>query len=127
MSEPYVTQNVKSGKARLLAITLQAIAPQWLIAVYMSTLDFVAKNRDVVLRFQKAMAQSAIYCNAHRAETVPMMAQYTGLDPAILSQITRAYAPPTLDARDMQPIINVAARYKLIEKAFDARELIALT
>ena len=43
------------------------------------------------------------------------------------NQITRAYAPPNLDPRDMQPIINVAAKYKLIEKAFDARELIAQT
>ena len=126
MSEPYVTQNVKSGKARLLAVTLEAIAPQWLIAVYMSTTDFVAKNRDVVVRFQKAMAQSAAYCNTHQADTVPMMAQFTGLDPAILSQVTRAYDPPHLDPRDIQPIINAAAKYKLIEKPFDARELIAL-
>jgi NitT/TauT family transport system substrate-binding protein len=126
MSEPYVTQNVKSGKARLLAVTLEAIAPRWLIAVYMSTTDFVAKNRDLVVRFQKAMAQSATYCNTHQAETVPMMAQFTGLDPAILSQVTRAYDPPNLDPRDIQPIINAAAKYKLIEKPFDARELIAL-
>jgi NitT/TauT family transport system substrate-binding protein len=126
MSEPYVTQNVKSGKARLLAVTLEAIAPRWLIAVYMSTTDFVAKNRDLVVRFQKAMAQSAAYCNTHQAETVPMMAQFTGLDPAILSQVTRAYDPPNLDPRDIQPIINAAAKYKLIEKPFDARELIAL-
>jgi NitT/TauT family transport system substrate-binding protein len=126
MSEPYVTQNVKSGKARLLAITLQSIAPQWLIAVYMSTTDFVTKNRDLVVRFQRAMSQAATYCNTHQAETVPMMAQFTGLDPTILSQITRAYDPPNLDPRDMQPIINAAAQYKLIDKPFDARELIAL-
>jgi NitT/TauT family transport system substrate-binding protein len=125
MSEPYVTQSVKSGKARLLAVTLEAIAPRWLLAVYFTTLDYAAKNRDALARFQKAIGQSGTYCNTHQSETVEMMAAITGLEPAILAQVTRAYFPPAAEARDIQPVVNVAAKYKLIEKAFDARELVA--
>lgn len=124
MSEPYVTQNVKSGKARLLAITLEAIAPRWLLAVYMTTRDYVAKNRDAFSRFQKAIDQAGAYCNTHQSETIEMMAAVTGLEPALLAQVTRAYFPPEVDPRDIQPVINAAAKYKLLEKPFDARELI---
>ena len=125
MSEPYITQNVKSGKARLLALTLESVAHQWMLAVYVSTADFVNRNRDVVARFQKVMAQSAVYCNAHHAETVPLMSQFTGLEPGLLAQVTRAYDPPNLDPRDIQPVIDAAVHYNLLERRFDARELIA--
>jgi NitT/TauT family transport system substrate-binding protein len=125
MSEPYVTQNVKSGKARLLAITLEAIAPRWLLAVYFTTLDYAAKNRDALTRFQKAIGQAGTYCNTHQSETIEMMAAVTGLEPAILSQVTRAYFPAEVDPRDIQPVINAAVKYKLLEKPFDARELIS--
>jgi NitT/TauT family transport system substrate-binding protein len=124
MSEPYLTQNVKSGKARLLALTLESIAHQWLLAVYVSTIDFVNRNRDLVNRFQRVMAQSAVYCNAHHAETIPLMSRFTGLEPALLAQVTRAYDPPNLDPRDIQPVIEAAVHYSLLEKPFDARELV---
>jgi len=125
MSEPYITQNVKSGKARLLALTLESVAHRWMLAVYVSTVDFVTKNRDLVTRFQKVMAQSATYCNSHHAETIPMMAQFTGLEPALLAQVTRAFDPPELDPRDIQPVIDAALHYKLLEQRFDARDLVA--
>ena len=125
MSEPYITQNVKSGKARLLALTLESIAHQWLLAVYVSTVDFVSRNRDLVTRFQKVMAQSAVYCNTHHAETIPLMSQFTGLQPELLAQVTRAYDPPNLDPRDIQPVIDAAVHYNLLEKPFDARDLVA--
>jgi len=125
MSEPYITQNVKSGKARLLALTLESVAHRWLLAVYVSTVDFVTKNRDLVTRFQRAMAQSAVYCNAHHADTIPMMAQFTGLDPTLLAQVTRAFDPPELDPRDIQPVIDAALHYKLLDQRFDARDLVA--
>ena len=124
MSEPYVTQNVKSGKARLLALTLDSIAPQWLLAVYFTTLDYASKNREVIAKFQKAFAQASVYCNTHQPDTIDMMAQVTGLEPAVLAQVTRAYFPPTLEPRDIQPVVNAAAKYKLIDKVFDAKDLI---
>lgn len=125
MSEPYITENVKSGKARLLGPYLDAVSPRWLLAVYFSTTDYVTRNRATVERFRRALARAAAYCNTHQSETVPMMAAVTGLDPSILAQVTRSYFPPTLEARDLQPAVDAAAKYKMIEKPFDARELIA--
>jgi NitT/TauT family transport system substrate-binding protein len=124
MSEPYITQNVKSGKARLLAPYLDAISLNWYLALYFTTGEFLQKNRPVIARFQKALSQAAVYCNAHQAETVAMMSTVTGLDPAMLAQVTRATFPTGLDVRFLQPVVNSAAKYKLIDRAFDAREMI---
>lgn len=123
MSEPYITQNVKSGQARLLANTLDAIARRWLLAAFFTTGDYVARNRETVVRFRHAVAQASAYCNAHQAETVPLMAAFTGLEPQLLAQVSRAYFATELDPREIQPTIEAAAKYKVIDKPFDAREL----
>jgi len=125
MSEPYITENVKSGKARLLAAYLDAIAPNWYLSLYFTTIDFAQKNPLVIARFQRVLNQAAIYCNAHKSETIPMMAAVTGLDPALLSQVTRADFPTDLDAKYIQPVVTFAAKYKLIDKTFDARDMLA--
>jgi NitT/TauT family transport system substrate-binding protein len=125
MSEPYITENVKSGKARLLGPYLDAVAPSWYLSLYFTTIDFAQKNPSVIARFQRVLNQAAIYCNAHQTETVAMMATVTGLDPALLAQVTRADFPTDLDAKYLQPVVKLAAKYKLIDKAFDAREMLA--
>jgi hypothetical protein len=54
-----------------------------------------------------------------------MMASVTELDPAILAQVTRADFPTDLDVKYIQPVVNAAAKYKLIDKPFDAHEMLA--
>lgn len=125
MSEPYLTQNLKSGRARLLAPFLDAIAPSWYLALYFTTIDFAQKNPQVIARFQQVLNRAAVYCNAHKSDTVAMMATVTGLEPAILAQTTRADYPTDLNVKYIQPVVNAAAKYKLIDKPFDAREMLA--
>jgi NitT/TauT family transport system substrate-binding protein len=125
MSEPYLTQNVKSGKARLLAPYLDAIAPSWYLSLYFTTIDFAQKNPQVISRFQRVLNQAAVYCNAHKSKTVSMMASVTELDPVILAQVTRADFPTDLNVKYLQPVVNAAAKYKLIDKPFDAHEMLA--
>jgi hypothetical protein len=53
------------------------------------------------------------------------MAELTGIPVAIYSKLTqRAYIATTLNASDIQPLIDVAAKYAFIPRAFPAQELI---
>jgi ABC-type nitrate/sulfonate/bicarbonate transport system substrate-binding protein len=125
ISQPFLTQAVDDGKARLLANVQDAIALRSLSAFYFSTVDYVARNTESVARFRRVIGESSAYCNAHQAETIPMMAAFTGIEPQVLRTVTRAYFATDLDPRDLQPTIDAAARYKVIDKTFDARNLIA--
>jgi hypothetical protein len=73
------------------------------------------------------MSQASRYTNTHHAETVPITAQFWGIDPNVLSHMPRAEIGDRLDAADLQPVVNLAAKYGVIDKPFDAQELIANT
>jgi hypothetical protein len=47
------------------------------------------------------------------------------VSPETISHMTRTEIGTTLDPRELQPVIDAAAKYKLIASAFPAREMIA--
>lgn len=124
LSEPYITQDVETGKARLLVDMLNGIAPRLLEAAWFTTADFAASHHAAIERFAGAVARASAYCNAHQAETIDLVAAFVGVDPAQLRRTRRTYFATSLSPADLQPVIDAAARYRLIAQPFDARELI---
>jgi len=55
---------------------------------------------------------------------LPLIAQYTKLDPAALAGMARIAFAERLDPRDIQPLIDACARYGVVDRRFDANELI---
>lgn len=66
-----------------------------------------------------------VYTNTHLAETVPLVASFTGVPGADVARSTRAIDSEYEDARELQPVIDFLYRYKQIDRQFDARELIS--
>jgi NitT/TauT family transport system substrate-binding protein len=121
---PTLAEALSSGQFRILGRPFDAVAKRFLIAVWFSSRDYVARNADTLKRFDDAFAEAAAYVNAHHAETVAMLAAYAHLDPAVIAGMTRTTSALRLDPRDLQPLIDVAAKYKLIPKPFAAGEMI---
>ncbi len=70
------------------------------------------------------MTDSAKYIVGHPADTVNVLAKFSSVDPAVIERTHRiGYAP--LDAKYIQPVIDICAKYKAIPAAFDAKEIIA--
>ncbi len=122
---PNLTVALDSGRVRVLGKPFDGIARRFEIADWFALADYVTKNRDAVLRFAEAMREATLFCNAHHAETVELMATYAKIDPDIVSRSTRAIGAEYLDVRNIQPVIDAAVKYKVIDKAFDAKELIS--
>ena len=76
-------------------------------------------------KFVHAMHDSIVYTNTHLPETVPLVASYTGVEPAVVAKGIRAIDPEYIDPKDLQPVIDVAFRYKLIDRSFAAEDLIS--
>jgi NitT/TauT family transport system substrate-binding protein len=121
---PNLAEALSSGHFRVLSRPFESIGKRFLIAVWFCMRDWAQQNPQTVAQFGRAFTEAATYTNAHHNETVDMLAAYSHIDPAVIRAMTRATTAVKLDPRDLQPTIDAAARYKLIDKPFPAEELI---
>jgi NitT/TauT family transport system substrate-binding protein len=121
--KPFISDAVDSGKARVLALTYSAVGNRFLESAWFTSADYLAKNKETVAKFQRIVAQASAYTNAHQSETVDLLATWTGIDPARAAKVPRIVTGTTLLARDIQPVIDISAKYNVIPKPFDAREI----
>jgi NitT/TauT family transport system substrate-binding protein len=123
LSEPYITQALAAGKARILAKMVDALG-NVMTTGFFTTTGFAAQQRDVVTRFGRAIVEASAYCNTHPDEMTDVMSAFTGIDRSTLTAMVRPAFALGLDPRSVQPIVNAAAKYSVIAQAFGAQELI---
>jgi NitT/TauT family transport system substrate-binding protein len=124
MTTPLLVSALDSGKLRVLGHPFDAISKRFIQAAWFTTRDFLQKNRDVVDRFQAVMRAASDYANTHHAQTAPALAAFTKLDPKMIARMPRTSFGGPLDPALLQPVIEIAARYKAIPVAFDARAMV---
>jgi NitT/TauT family transport system substrate-binding protein len=122
---PTLDEALATGHFRSIGAPFDAVAKRWMVAAWCSTSDFVAKNRDAIDRFATVMRTATLYANTHHAETASLLAAFTGIEPAHVLAMKRVTCGEYLDPRDIQPAIDAAAKYKVIDKSFPAQELIS--
>lgn len=124
LANPTLAAALNTKRARVFAWTCDSVGKFYLQAGYFCTTDFASKNADVVGRFARAVTEASAYTNAHVAETVDMISKFTGVAPADIASMTRVTCGIKLDPAQIQPVVDVAAKYKIIPASFDAREMI---
>ncbi len=122
---PTLDDALATGRFRSIGDPLSGLAKRWMVAAWFTTTDYAAKNRDVIARFSQAMHTATVYANTHFAETAPLIAAFVKVDAANLAQMKRVTCAEYLDPREIQPAIDAAAKYKIIEHGFPAPELIS--
>lgn len=125
LGSPFIEQAISSGTARVLAKSYDAIAKRFQVAGYIATAEYIDKNLDAMRRLSRVLHDAAVYTNSHLPETVPMVAAYSGVDAAIIAKSIRATDPEYSDPRNIQPLIDVSAKYGIIDRAFPADEIIS--
>jgi NitT/TauT family transport system substrate-binding protein len=121
---PVLATALASGKIRTLGDPFAGIAPRILIAGWFTTQEYVARNPTVVQRFADGVRTATVYTNAHHAETVPLLAEYSHIDPDAIRKMQRGTNAVALNESEIQPAIDAGARYKYIEHAFPAKNLL---
>jgi ABC-type nitrate/sulfonate/bicarbonate transport system substrate-binding protein len=109
----------------VLGKPLDAIAPRFLASCWVATIDFIAKNPQVVSSYAATMSEAARFTNAHQSETVDMMAEFTGADPALLRRAARSTTAVTVSLEELQRPLDVAYKYGIIPQRFDAGAVVA--
>jgi NitT/TauT family transport system substrate-binding protein len=109
--EPFLTIAARSQKARLLVTGYEAIAPVSLSGVWYATTAWTKAHPDLVSKFASAMGEAARWANANPAKVIPIIVAHLKGDPEITAATTRAAFGDKVLAAQVQPWIDVAAKY----------------
>jgi NitT/TauT family transport system substrate-binding protein len=122
--EPDLTVAAEAHKTRVLGHPFDSLGRRFTFSAWFTTADYASKNKDVVEKFVAALRDAATYTNAHHAETAQALADFTKIDVAVIRRSTRSTGGTTLEASDVQHLIDMAVKYKALPTAFDAREML---
>lgn len=122
MEDP-ILDKVLANDGRLFAPVYDAIARDFIEGGFFVTADFAKAHPDVIRKFRTAIARTARWANANHAATAKILEKYSGVPVSDLQH--RMTYPSRLDAAQMQPLINAAAKYGLLKAAFPAGDLFA--
>ena len=122
--KPFINDAVNQKQATVLGLVYSAVSPRFLESVWYANADYIASHRDVIARFQRVVAQASAYTNTHPADTVDLLVSFTGLEPQRAALVARMVNGTIVRAQEIQPVIDIAAKFNLIPKSFPAQEII---
>ena len=122
LAEPFLSG--ARADLRVLASTYDVIAKQFYIGAWFGTRDYLTKNPDQTKRLIQALYDAGRWTNAHHDESAVILAKYTKLDLERIKTMTRAVWSTSIDPKLMQPVIDIAVKYKAIDKPANAADLI---
>jgi NitT/TauT family transport system substrate-binding protein len=121
--EPFFTIATKKGQVKLLTTGDDAIAPAYLASAWYATSSWANGHPDLVARFARAMDQAAVWANANPDKVVPIVASKLQVDPQLITQVHRATFTDKIVDAQIQPWINVLAKYQGFQP-FTASDLV---
>jgi NitT/TauT family transport system substrate-binding protein len=122
--EPFITGAVKGG-GRIVPVTQNPIAPAYLLSGYVASTEWIARNGPLAKRFADAVRAAGDWANKNPALASPILAKSTNIPLPVVEGMLRGQFQDRLDPALIQPVIDAAARYGTIAKAFPASEIIA--
>lgn len=127
LNEPQLSAALDTGKVRVFAPTMDAIGyhpgDHYVVAAYFANKEWAAKNPQLCREFARVTYEAARYTNTHHAETAQMMADVTKIPVETIRKINRPPGATSSDPALLQPVIDAAAKYKNIPRAFPAKEI----
>lgn len=121
--EPFLEDALERGQVRVLGHPYDLIAKRFAITYYFCSASYAAANKDLLARFRRGITQAIAYANGHKSEVYALAARDSGTSLETVQHIPFVLGSG-LDPSIIQPVIDYAARFKFIPKAFPAGELI---
>jgi NitT/TauT family transport system substrate-binding protein len=122
--EPVLSSSMADGKLRLLGHAFGSIAPAFLFAAWFTTNDYAAQHVDAIRKFITVIYQAGAFTNTHHKDAAAIVAQQIKLPLDVVQNAQWSVAGTSLDADQIQPVIDTAAKYGTISKTFSYRDLV---
>jgi NitT/TauT family transport system substrate-binding protein len=122
LAEPTLSQ---ASDVTVMADAYAAIGNNFLISNWFTTRDWLARNPEAAKKLVATIYESARWANAHHDLTAPILVKYAKLDAEKVHVMRRCpYATAAIQAGQLQPVLDAAARFKTIERPVNAADLI---
>lgn len=121
LAEPFLSAG--RNETRVLAKAFDAIAKSFYISSFFAQRDWIAKNRDLVRRFMGVMYDTARWSNGHHTESAPILSKYSKLDVERIEAMTRISYATAFEPALVQPVLDIAFKYKQLTGRVIARDI----
>jgi NitT/TauT family transport system substrate-binding protein len=119
-TEPFITQAVQTGDYRVLFNNhnIAGTRPGNVTDTWFSSEPVISEKREAVEGFVRAMAKANEYATAHPEEARAKIAEYTGIDPELIPNMTLPSWPSDgVPQEDIQLMLDLMIEYGLLEEA----------
>jgi ABC-type nitrate/sulfonate/bicarbonate transport system substrate-binding protein len=122
LAEPFMS--VAKPRTRFIAYPMAAIGSRVQLGGWIAPLAWARAHPALVAAFADAIVKTNAWANAHHDVTARLLVKYGKLDPELVAHMNRATYTTALVPAEMQPAIDVAARYGAIAQSIPAQSLI---
>lgn len=123
VGEPFLTGF--KDQLRRLGDTFAAIGESFYINNWYAARDWIGRNAPTARKLQNVFYETARYVNAHRdqPEIAAIEAKYTKIDAERVRVMAHNVFATSLEPRLMQPVLDIALRYKYIDRPITFADL----
>jgi NitT/TauT family transport system substrate-binding protein len=123
VSEPFISRG--GDDIRLLAKPYDAVATTFYICNWYAKANWLRDNALTAKKLTAAIYDTARWTNENHEKSAPILIKYLKLEPDIAKSLTRATFATSINPKLMQPVLDIALRYGLLDRPVDAASLIA--
>jgi ABC-type nitrate/sulfonate/bicarbonate transport system substrate-binding protein len=122
IGEPFLTQFKE--QIRPLGRAMDTVAPTFLISAWCASNAWLSARDGTPRRLAQALYATGAWANSHHAETAGILAGASKIALESVRAMNRVSWATGLDPRLMQPVIDAAARFHVLERPIPARDLV---
>jgi NitT/TauT family transport system substrate-binding protein len=119
---PELQAAIDSKQSRFISDVYSAISKDFLIGGWIATTPWVQAHPDLAASYAKAIYQTAKWANTHHAESAVILEEVSKIH--MTRSDHRIPFAEKLTTTDLQPLIDICAKYGILKTAFPASEIV---
>ncbi len=114
--EPGYSGGLAAG-SKSISNAYEEMAPNYTVATYFASKQYIGENKDVIDRFKRAMQKSLDYASAHDSEVRAIVGTYTEIPQAVLDKMNLPVWKADLNEPTIEQTGAAAKEYGFVEEA----------
>jgi NitT/TauT family transport system substrate-binding protein len=117
--EPFRSVLMATGKAEIVSWPYVETAPRSDITQYLALTSWVEKNRDIAIKFARAVRKGAEFAKTNEAAARQINVEYTGLNPALKDKVLLADLGTEVNVAGMARTMELMQKFGMLKKPID--------
>ena len=125
VQEPFAAVAAHKPETRVLSNPWGDVVPKFLIASWFASEKWIQKNKSTAQAFVRAINRGIDAIHADKDGARAAMIKWAGLNPDMVGKIGLPLFEKTVNEKDIQATIDLTVKYKLINRAIKAKEVVS--